>query len=684
MHRPRALIVLSVLTALTAVPSLAQQAPPGRVGRVSFVSGNLAFHTAGQTEWSAAAVNYPVATGALLWTDADSRAEIRIAPDTIDMASNTELDITELDERVTRLSVPQGRIVLHLRRLDHDQSFEIDLSRGAVQLLQPGYYDIDAGTQDQPARVAVFEGSAQFTGGGADIAVKAGDVAMLNGLNPVTATLQPAAADAFIEWCRSRDYDEKRLASPYHVSPNMTGYVELDQYGRWDTASGYDQVWYPNVPTGWAPYTDGRWVWVAPWGWTWIDAEPWGFAPCHYGRWAMIGDSWGWVPGAFEPAPVYAPALVGFLGGPGVGLYVSGAVGPQVGWFPLAPGEAYWPSYTADPSYIRSINRGSVGNIDNIQMMRNVMLPAQVAGAQFANRRFATIAPQHVFANAGKIEQAAQHVPAAALERASVTMRPPQVRPAPAPAVPGPAVFGARGRPGPVVGSQGEHTGGAGRFPAPPNAAALPPHPETAIGGNQPGQPTNTAALPTPGHPGEAPAHGGTAVLPPSQSFTGQHDHPTWSGATQPHAPAQAFHSPAPAPHQPVQAIHPPAPAPAPHQPPQAFHAPAPAPHPPEQAFHPTAQAPHPPAQALHAPAPAPTPQPAPAPQPKQVSRPAAPAIHPLAQAPQPAQAFHPPPQPAQQVAHAPPAAKGGGAAPQAPKGGHPAPAQEGKGDKHD
>jgi hypothetical protein len=83
---------------------------------------NLAFHTAGQTEWSAAAVNYPVATGASLWTDAEARAEIRIGPDTVDMASNTELDVVALDERVTRFEVPQGRIYLHLRRLDQGQS----------------------------------------------------------------------------------------------------------------------------------------------------------------------------------------------------------------------------------------------------------------------------------------------------------------------------------------------------------------------------------------------------------------------------------------------------------------------------------------------------------------------------------------------------------------------------------
>ena len=695
MHRSRILAVLAALTALIAAPSLAQQVPPARVGRVSFVSGNLAFHTAGQTEWSAAGVNYPVATGASLWTDDEARAEIRIAPDTIDMASGTELDVVELDERVTRLSVPQGRIILHLRRLDQGQSFEIDIPRGAVQLQQAGYYDIDAGTQDQPARVAVFEGSAQFVGNGADIVVKAGDAAVLNGISPVAATLEPAVADAFVEWCRSRDYDAKRLAAPYHVSPNMTGYVELDEYGRWDTAPGYGEVWYPNVPAGWAPYTNGRWAWVAPWGWTWVDAEPWGFAPCHYGRWAMVGESWGWVPGAFEPSPVYAPALVAFLGGPGVGLFASGAVGPQVGWFPLAPGEAYWPGYTVDPSYIRRLNQANVGNIDNIQMMRNVMLPAQIADAQFANRRFATIVPQHVFASAGTVGAATPRPAAAALEHVAVTMRPPQVAPAPTRSVPGPVALGIRGQQGPVAGTQRERAGGVG-LTAPPKTAAPPPPPGTALETHAP-QATQAFHAPAPAvHPSIQTPQPAQAFHPPAPAVHPQAQAPQPAPAIHPPAstvhpptrgaqPAQAFHPPAPAVHPPVQAP----------QPAQAFHPPAPAVHPqalapqPAQAFHPSAPAVHPqapapqPAQAFH--------PPAPAPQPAQAFHPPAPALHPLAQASRPAQAvhppapaFHPPPQPAQQVAHAPPAGKGGGAAPQAPKGGGSAPAHGGKGDKHD
>ena len=70
-----------------------------------------------------------------------------------------------------------------------------------------------------------------------------------------------------------------------------------------------------SVPSGWAPYRTGHWSYVQPWGWTWIDDQPWGFAPYHYGRWANSGGRWVWVPPQRDVRPVYAPALVAFVGG---------------------------------------------------------------------------------------------------------------------------------------------------------------------------------------------------------------------------------------------------------------------------------------------------------------------------------------------------------------------------------
>jgi len=136
---------LLAIVLIGVLPAFAQEAPPARVGRVSFVSGQLGFHLAGETAWSAAKVNYPVATGGSFWTDPKSRAELRVGSRTIDLSGNTELDITKLNEQVMQLALPQGRINLRVRTLLEGESIEIDLPRGAVWILQPGIYDIDAG-----------------------------------------------------------------------------------------------------------------------------------------------------------------------------------------------------------------------------------------------------------------------------------------------------------------------------------------------------------------------------------------------------------------------------------------------------------------------------------------------------------------------------------------------------------
>jgi hypothetical protein len=54
---------------------------------------------------------------------------------------------------------------------------------------------------------------------------------------------------------------------------------------------------------------------------------------------------------------VYAPALVGWSVGVGVGA------GPAA-WFPLAPREAYVPAYTASLTYVHQVNQGHVVGVE--------------------------------------------------------------------------------------------------------------------------------------------------------------------------------------------------------------------------------------------------------------------------------------------------------------------------------
>ena len=120
----------------------------------------------------------------------------------------------------------------------------------------------------------------------------------------------------------------------------------------------YGEIWVPRgVAVGWAPYRYGHWVWIAPWGWTWVEAEPWGFAPFHYGRWVFVNDYWGWVPGPVVVRPVYAPALVAFVGGGGASFSVSFGGGFEgVAWFPLGPRDVWVPGYRCSPRYFQNIN----------------------------------------------------------------------------------------------------------------------------------------------------------------------------------------------------------------------------------------------------------------------------------------------------------------------------------------
>ncbi|HYJ99778.1 MAG TPA: DUF6600 domain-containing protein, partial [Burkholderiaceae bacterium] len=114
----------------------------------------------------------------------------------------------------------------------------------------------------------------------------------------------------------------------------------------------YGPVWAPTtVVAGWAPYRYGHWTWMSPWGWTWVDDAPWGFAPFHYGRWVVVGGRWCWAPGRYVARPVYAPALVAWIGH---GHVSAGA--PVVGWVPLAPREPYYPHYARGGGYWKSVN----------------------------------------------------------------------------------------------------------------------------------------------------------------------------------------------------------------------------------------------------------------------------------------------------------------------------------------
>jgi hypothetical protein len=404
----------------------ATEVPPIRVGRVSFVSGAFELRGSGEVGWARAELNWPVFTGEALRTAPRSRGEIEIGANTLALSDGIEVEITDLRDRVTQITLSHGRMGLALRKAGEDESVEIYIPQGGVWLLAPGSYDVDASRGDQTTRIAVFEGKAQFVGANSDIEIAAGQTVVLKGLDATAATVEPATPDDFVEWCRGRDYHALSLAAPYYISSQITGFAALDSMGIWKVNSDYGAIWFPTASKDWAPYRFGHWRWVGPWGWTWIDDRSWGFAPSHYGRWVLIDDHWAWAPGSFVERPIYAPAIVAFLGTPGVGL--SSEDGATVAWFPLAPAEAYWPSYARDVDYVRDVNRGNVRDVGMIHMPADGEPPLEVFDERFANRQYASVVPRSVFINGRRVDTALMTLPEQRLLDAPVLMASPQLQ----------------------------------------------------------------------------------------------------------------------------------------------------------------------------------------------------------------------------------------------------------------
>ncbi len=381
-----ALSILAAASSLTPQPvwaqvpqQLNQQSafadPPGRVARMNLAEGPVSYAAAdtGEPRWTAALLNRPLTTGDRLWTGPRARSEMHIASTAVRLGERTSLDFLMLDDDTTQLSLAQGTMKLRVRHLFDGQRIEINTPNLAFVITQPGDYRIDANPASNigagTTRVVVQQGAGTMYGdGGAQVSIASGQQANFTDTQLTPAGPAPEVQDGFDAWAHQRDRQEDQSVSARFVPREVVGYQQLDSYGDWQQNPTYGAVWLPRaVPVNWAPYRAGHWSWIAPWGWTWVDDAPWGFAPFHYGRWAQIGPRWGWVPGQLAARPVYAPALVAFIGGNAGGVNWNVSIGqqaaqPGLGWFPLAPGEAFRPAYQHSPRYASNVNPNIVVN----------------------------------------------------------------------------------------------------------------------------------------------------------------------------------------------------------------------------------------------------------------------------------------------------------------------------------
>ena len=541
-------------TAVRAQP--ADVDPPGRVARISEVSGQVWLYGSDADEWIGVARNRPLTSGDRIATDNGARAEITLGTTTLRLDAGSELEVVRLDDARFIVRLHQGSAAARLRSAAAAAEFQLETDEGRFRARTAGRYRFDR--LEQASDLTVLVGQAVFEGRNSALPVTAGQHAQfwLDAAGAPQYTMVQPVRDAFASWVDDRNRAEDRVVAPVrYVSPEMTGAEDLDRYGQWEQTPDYGAIWTPSVvPAGWAPYGAGHWAFVRPWGWTWVDDAPWGFAPFHYGRWVHYRERWCWAPGTYVARPVYAPALVAWVGGSGVSVSLSvGRGGPPVGWFPLAPREVYVPSYRSSPTYVRNVNVTHVTNITQITTIVNNR-NGEGDRRDFANRRFpgaVTVVPASVvvgreavgpsaaqFRNNPQVRALVAEVrPGATMTQAPVTapiapVRPPEGRGLARPPFEGrpPGSFAGRGDPGRSDGGRSDGRGEGGRRDGgrpgdtrpgdrpnvPALAGAAPPPP---LAGPTP--PPGLAGGPSGMQPSSLPPLPGAAPTAPSQRDSG-------------------------------------------------------------------------------------------------------------------------------------------------------------------
>ena len=327
-----------------------------------------------------------------LRTGTAARAVLRFGADLMAVAGGTEADIVRLDDAGTTIALRRGRLGVRLSAKTNWQrettrgDVEITIPSGTLRLSAPGEYDIVAGEGKSPARLAVLAGEARFSGRRARYVVASGSAALLTGARSGHDAAGhdgsgSAEADPFVAWWRAqkRDPSMRRCfamspprspatrcstsTAPGRASPvsarsgfrrtcratgcrSATGTGAGSARGDGPGSTTGPGASRPRItaagPISAAPTAEaGRWGWVP------------GRAP-----WQTPGER----PGNDGDTPGFMPAAVAFLGTAGVGLSYPDAFSPAVAWFPLAPGEVYWPSFTDDPEAIRHLNAGAVAD----------------------------------------------------------------------------------------------------------------------------------------------------------------------------------------------------------------------------------------------------------------------------------------------------------------------------------
>ncbi len=287
--------------------------------------------------------------------------------------------------------------------------------------------------------VTVRSGYGEATGKGAAVRVNSGQqMRFSSGTSLVHTSDDAPARDGFDDWVQVRDKRLDDSLSARYVSPGVIGYQDLDGYGRWVPTPTYGNVWVPNYRAGGlgslSLSATGRGS--LPGDGPGLTISLGASLRSTTAAGSCYGGYWGWAPGPVGYwNPYYAPALVGWIGGPGFGVgfgFGGGGwgIGINFGWFPLGWGEPFYPRYCGwghggwyrgggyvSNNYVRNVNITNT-RITNINNVTNNYRNGNINEARYGFRNTAgavTAAPRSAFTSGAAINRVGGAVPKSAL-----------------------------------------------------------------------------------------------------------------------------------------------------------------------------------------------------------------------------------------------------------------------------
>src|SRR5580704_13100214 len=192
--------------AASACLLMAQADPPGRVARLSYVYGAASFRPRDVDDWAPMDFNRPLTTGDHVFVETSGTVELQIGSAALRMNSASSLEFLNLDDSNVQLRLTGGSLIVRLRYLGDQDSFEVDTPNLAFSLLRTGEYRIEVKPDSSTTLVTVRAGEGELTGPDQAFSVHPGEQARVTGTDqPNYQTFAVPPPDYLDTWSAGRD-----------------------------------------------------------------------------------------------------------------------------------------------------------------------------------------------------------------------------------------------------------------------------------------------------------------------------------------------------------------------------------------------------------------------------------------------------------------------------------------------